>query len=286
MKNILVVFNDKSGKKNASACKKLIYKKLIQENLTFKFVNVNVLPFLKDIEKYDTIIVVGGDGTINAVLPYLVNTNKSLGLIPTGTANLLAANLLIPNNASKALKIIMKANNRTIDAASAGDKYFILRLGFGYDADILSDTSQEFKNKVGYWAYFIKGAFKIFTLKNASYKIKLNDEKLFVSAGTIIIANAGNMFKNVFSIAPNGTLDDGELDVFIRRTNNVIESIEVFLRVIFKNFRPSSKIIYAKASNIIIKSKNKNFHIDGESHTLRDNLSIQVIPKSVKVFVP
>lgn len=286
MKHILVVFNNKSGKKKAISHIRFIYKKFKKAKLDFKFVFIDVLPYLKNTDKYDTIIVVGGDGTINGVLPYMVNTDKTLGIIPTGTANLLAANLSIPFNASKALGIILKSKNKIIDSGKVGDKYFVLRLGFGYDADILKDTSQGFKQKVGYFAYFLQGIVKIFTLKNAAYKIKLDDEKLFINAETIIIANAGNMFRNIFTIAPNGTLDDGKLDVYIRKTTNIFDFIEVFLQIILKNHKQSPKVIYAQASNILIKTDNKHLHIDGEHHISKDDLNIQVIPKSIKVFVP
>lgn len=286
MENVLVIFNDTSGKKKASSYKKLIYKALIKRGLKFKFVFVSVLPFLKNIDYYDTFIVIGGDGTINSALAYLVNTDKTLGIIPSGTANLLAANLSIPGKASKALRIILNGKSTLIDCAKANNKYFILRLGFGYDAELLKDTQQIFKNKIGYLAYILEGIIKVFTSRNKSYKIKLDDEKLFVSAGSIIIANAGNMFKNIFTIAPNGTLNDGKLDIFIRRTKNITDFIEVFLKIIFKNYKPNPKVIYTQASNITIKTKNKHFHIDGEHLTCKNDLNIQVVPKSVKVFIP
>lgn len=286
MKNILVVFNNKAGEKKASSYIKLIYKTMTKAKLNFKFVFISVLPFLSNVEKYDTVIVVGGDGTINGVLPLVVNTDKTLGIIPAGTANLLAANLLIPGKASKALKVILKAKSTVIDAAKADGRYFVLRLGFGYDAEILKSTPQPLKNKLGYLAYFLQGIIKFFMAKNAAYKIKLDNEKLFVSADTIIIANAGNMFKNIFTIAPNGTLDDGKFDVFIRRSRNFIDFIEVFLQIIFKNYKQNSKVIYTQASNILIKTKNKHFHIDGESCTLKNSLNIQIIPKAIKVLVP
>lgn len=44
-------------------------------------------------EMFDTILVVDGDGTVNKVLPYLVETNKILGIIPCRTAKLLVSKL-------------------------------------------------------------------------------------------------------------------------------------------------------------------------------------------------
>lgn len=286
MKNILVVFNDISGRKKAVSNLRLIYKSFKKSNVNFKFIFAKVLPLIKDISKYDSIVVVGGDGTINSVLSYLVNSDKTLGIIPMGTANLLSANLGIPQKISEALKIILQGKTKKIDCALANDRYFILRLGFGYDADILKDTSQTFKQNAGYFAYFIQGAIKAFIRQKASYKVKLDDEKIFVSAGSIIIANAANMFKNIFTVAPDGTVDDGKLDVVIRRSGNFFEFAIAFLGVIFNQQKQVPKIICRKASRIVIKTKNKKFHIDGELIKFKDELEIQVVPKSVNVFIP
>lgn len=286
MKKFLVVFNKKSGRKKASSNISLIYKKLKRANLNFKFVTLSVLPFVKNIEQYDTIVAVGGDGTINKILPYLVNTDKKLGIIPLGTANLLAANLNLPENLTKAIDVILNSRTIKIDCAKVNNRYFILRIGFGYDAEILSSTKQEVKNILGYLAYFFKGIVKIFSLKNQGYKIKLDNEIFFTTASTVIIANSGNMFKNIFTVTPEGTLNDGKLDVFIRKTRNLPEFIEIFLRIIFKCHKTDSKTIYAKASKIRIKPRSKFFHIDGEINTTKDEISIEVVPKSINVLVP
>lgn len=298
MKSILVVLNNNSGRKKASSDIRLIYRKLTNAQLKFKFVFISVLPFFKNLDKYDTIIVVGGDGSINSILPYVVNTDKRLGIIPSGTANLLAANLSIPSNTSRALDVILNSKSTFIDGGRCsgpclssstsmkGDKYFVLRLGFGYDADILK-TPQWLKKKVGYLAYLLQGFIKAFSLKNSDYTVELDNKKISVNAATVIVANAGNMFKNLFTIAPKGALDDGKLDVFfIRHTKNILDFILVFLQIIFNNHIHSSKVVYAQASNISVETYNKYLHVDGESYTNRDNLNIQVIPKAIKVFVP
>lgn len=287
MKSILVVFNNNSGRRKTSSCIRFIYNKFREENINFKFIYIDVLPLLKDLNKYETIIVVGGDGSVNSVLPYVVNTDKILGIIPLGTANLLAANLSIPKDFSKAIDIILNSKCKTIDAAKAGDKYFVLRLGFGYDADILKGASGWLKCKIGYLAYILQGIFKAFTLKNSDYEVKLDDKNLSVNAGTIIVANAGNMFKNLFTIAPKGALNDGKLDIFfIKHVRNVFDVLAVFIRVVFNIHRQDAQVIYAQASNICVKTNNKHLHIDGEYLNGRNNLNIQIIPQAIKVFAP
>ena len=65
---------------------------------------------------------VGGDGTVNKVAQMVAFTDKTLAIIPTGTANLLAAKLGIPTNLRKNLKILSKENINKIDALKINDE--------------------------------------------------------------------------------------------------------------------------------------------------------------------
>lgn len=285
MKNILVVFNSNSGRKKASRYRQIIFKRLKERNINFKFVYIDVLPMLKNISEYDTIIAIGGDGTVLSVLPYVVNTEKKLGIIPCGTANLFAEGLSIPKKIDKALDVILSKKTSQIDIGKAGNQYFSLRVGFGYDADIINNTKSKLKNKIGYLAYLLQGIVSAFKLSKKTYTVKIDNKEFVVNANSIIISNAGNMFKNLFTIAPKGALNDGKLDVFILCAKNIKDFIEVFFQIIFNRHKQNSRVIYAQASDISIQSSG-NLHIDGEKRRLNDILNIKVLPEAIKVLVP
>ena len=102
MNNVLVVANFSAGRKQAIKYRKKIQKFLLRKQVYFQFVTVEQLNDV-NMAIFDTIFVAGGDGTVNKVLPYLVNSVKTLWIIPCGTANLLAENLGIPTNFKKSL---------------------------------------------------------------------------------------------------------------------------------------------------------------------------------------
>src|SRR5574344_1122061 len=82
MNNVLVVSNFSAGRKRAIKYRRKIQTLLLKKQTRFQFITIDELQEV-DIETFDTILVVGGDGTVNKVLPYLVGTNKTLGIIPT-----------------------------------------------------------------------------------------------------------------------------------------------------------------------------------------------------------
>ena len=275
MKNVLVINNPNAGRKKAVKYKKLVIKFLLRKNCFFKTIEIDKLTST-DFENFDTILTIGGDGT--------VNKEKVLGIIPCGTANLLASKLNISTNPKKALEIIDKLNIKDIDILKVQDKYSILRLGFGYDSDIICKTPQSLKNKFGYFAYFLAGILFALRLRQKSYTIFFNDKKLLILATCIIVANAGNMYRNLVSISNNCNLQDGKFDVFILKVKNPITFFIEFLGIIFNYKNSNSKAMYFQTNELLIKNEFSTGHIDGEKQKFKDDIKINIVPKSVKVF--
>lgn len=283
MKNVLVINNPNAGRKKAAKYKKLVIQFLLRKNCSFKTIEISKLTST-DFEEFDTIFAIGGDGTVNKVIPYIVNTDKVLGIIPCGTANLLAAKLNIPTNPKKALEIINHSVIKNVDVLKVQDKYSVLRLGLGYDSDIICKTPQSLKNKFGYFAYFLAGILFALRLKQKSYTIFFNDKKLSILATCIIVANAGNMYSNLVSISNNCNLQDGKFEVFILKVKNPITFFIEFLGIIFNYKNSNSKAMYFQTNELLIKNEFLTGHIDGEKQNFKDDIKINIVPKSVKVF--
>lgn len=283
MENVLLINNPNSGRRQALKHKKAVVKFLLEKRLKFKSIAIDEIektPF----DNFDTIIVIGGDGTVNKVLPHVLNKDKTIGIIPSGTANLLAAKLKIPTNVKKALKIIENGRISNIDILKINDKYSALRLGLGYDSDIICKTPQSLKNKFGYFAYFLSGILFALRLKQKHYTIFYDNKKLSIVATCIIAANAGNMFRNIFSISQKCELDDGLLDIFILKVKNPIMFFAEFLQIIFDKKSTNSKAMYFQTSNFKIKNDITTGHIDGEKQKFKGDIEINITPKSVKIF--
>ena len=283
MKNVLVINNPNAGRKKTVKYKKLVIQFLLRKNCSFKTIEISKLTST-DFEDFDTVFAIGGDGTVNKVIPYIVNTDKVLGIIPCGTANLLAAKLNIPTNPKKALEIINHSVIKNVDVLKVQDKYSVLRLGLGYDSDIICKTPQSLKNKFGYFAYFLAGILFALRLKQKSYTIFFNNKKLSILATCIIVANAGNMYRNLVSISNNCNLQDGKFEVFILKVKNPITFFIEFLGIIFNYKNSNSKAMYFQTEELLIKNEFSTGHIDGEKQKFKDDIKINIVPKSVKVF--
>ena len=285
MQNVLVVFNNRSGKGIKRNSKKLIFNKFKSIPCKFKFVNLSYIENILNFDKYDTIIVVGGDGSLLKILPLIAKSDKNLGIIPCGTANLFAASLGISGNIKKALETIISGNTMKVDLGLAGNTYFSLRIGTGYDAEIINSSTAKLKQKFGYLAYLISGIKKCFKLSLKDYRLQIDEKNMELKANSIIVANAGNMFKNFFTIAPNGSINDGQLDIFILKTRNFFDFAIIFFQILFNQHENNSRVIYNQAKSIQIQTLEKNFHIDGET-VAELPINIRIVPKAINVLVP
>lgn len=284
MKKILVVENINAGKKNAVSADKIIEEFYLGKDVELNIVGIEDVSE-DNVKNSDVIITVGGDGTVNKVVPFAMKFDKPIGVIPCGTANLLSAKLKIPTDFKKALQVIENGQKLKIDVLKMNDNYSVLRTGFGYDADIICKTPQSLKNKFGYFSYFVAGVLFALRLKQQVYHLTYdNDKKLSVLATCLIIANAGNMYKNVVSISKNCRLDDRKFDVFILKVKNPILFFIEFLQIIFDKKSSNSKAMYFQTKNISIKNDYCVCHIDGEKQKIRDNIKIETIPCAVYVF--
>lgn len=281
----LLVFNSEAGKGSSQQKKLSILKYFIQKKCKFKAITTDRLSSIENLQKYDSIVAIGGDGTVLKVIPFVINTNIKLGIIPCGTANLFAASLCIPFNIKKAINIIINGTTSKVDIGKAGNEYFALRVGMGFDADVVNNATRMLKQKIGYLAYFIQGIIYSFKLSAKSYTLTIDGRTVDIDANAIIVSNAGNMFRNFINVAPLGSLTDGKLDIFVLRVKNLWEFLSVLAQIILNKHSQSLNSFYSQAQNIKITTKEKNIHIDGEKITNED-IDISVIPKALTVVIP
>lgn len=115
---------------------------------------------------FDTIVACGGDGTVHEALNGLMDASAQacLGVVPLGSANLLAANLRLPANPVAAARKLLGYKPREFrpgsissQGADGPDKrFFIVAAGVGSDAELMYRTAVEAKRFWGLNAYFLE----------------------------------------------------------------------------------------------------------------------------------
>ncbi len=184
-------------------------------------------------EGYDTIVAAGGDGTVNEVLNGLGDAPKGfdrarLGVLPLGTVNVFARELVLPLKLERAWKVIVAGKERRIDLAQvefAGQtdrqvRFFAQLAGAGLDARAVELVHWELKKKIGPLAYIWAG---VQALNGPPARIDVlatndnrptGEEAKPLTAALVLIGN-GRLYGGDFRIFSNADLRDGLLDVCV-----------------------------------------------------------------------
>ena len=176
----------------------------------------------------ELVIAAGGDGTVSEVAAALRQSGVPLGILPCGTANLLARNLHLPlNNLGSAARIAFTGRDRPIDVGvltyrledgeTAVRPYFVMA-GFGIDADMVAGTDALSKKRFGWLAYVTPIIRSAYRRSRASVTYSL-DGSPAVSAKlhTLVVGNCGTVTAGL-RLLPSAEVDDGHLDVLALRS--------------------------------------------------------------------
>jgi YegS/Rv2252/BmrU family lipid kinase len=237
-------------------------------------------------EGYMNIVVVGGDGTINEVASALVKTDCRLGIVPAGSGNGLARHLGIPVPFTESLEIIRNHKIKEIDVGKVNDHYFFCTCGTGFDASVGKKFASD--SRRGMLSYVRATIHQYINYSPKTYILKTEKKKVSFKAFLVTFANSGQYGNNAY-IAPNASIDDGFLDLVVLRPFPKTSTLEIGLRLFFKNIDQSPYLEVMRIRKATLKRKNKKkitLHLDGEPFTVKNKLKIKVLPKALQVMVP
>jgi diacylglycerol kinase (ATP) len=234
-------------------------------------------------QKFDFVIAVGGDGTVNEVASIIAGTSTTLGIIPIGSGNGLAREMKIPLDNQAALRFIFNGEIRKIDTGNCNNHFFACTSGVGFDAH-LAHTFLKLQNRglKGYVQLFLK---EFFGYKTKKYFIQTDNETIETDAFLITVANC-RQWGNDFFISPKSNYQDGQFEIcVIKKFPLYIFPILVY-RILCKNIHQSRYYFVIKTNSLILKSNVPNdvFHADGECFDLNEKLVISNNYRSLNVI--
>ena len=105
--------------------------------------------------KIDRVVLAGGDGTVNAAAPALLETRLPFAIIPLGTGNDLARTLGIPEEPAAAARVAAEGRLRAIDVGLANDVPFFNVASIGFGVDLTHALTRDAKRRWGKLGYAV-----------------------------------------------------------------------------------------------------------------------------------
>lgn len=231
----------------------------------------------------DVIIAVGGDGTVNEVFNGMINSNKTLGIVPAGTGNDFARTLNLPLDIKAAIEFIIEGNYTHVDAGKINGQLFINIASIGLDAVIAEEANKIKKvipNKYSYILALLKG---LSIFKSTNIKIKIDGKVYEKEIMLVAICNAVS-YGGGMKIAPKAKVNDGYFDICIVKKMSKLKLLYLFPSIFEGNHVKFEEVEIFKGKSVEIESnKDLIINVDGE---IKHHKPIQfnVIKKALKVI--
>ena len=231
--------------------------------------------------KPDKIVSVGGDGTTLFTATTLLNSHIPMGIIPLGSANGMAAELMVNLKPIEALKdIIMSDMVKGLDLLLVNNEHYGIHIGdFGLNASIVEAYEKDEKRGMATYAkYFIEELKK---LKPFEVTIVANGEKVKSNVLMTAICNAR---KYGTGIPLNNISNpmDGKFEIVLTEQIDMASLIKAGLSKFDDKYidNQSSRVISTSKAEIIFDQP-RLLQLDGEVIQPYNNIKIDIIKSAV-----
>ena len=240
-------------------------------------------------EGQDAVVVVGGDGSINEAVQALANSPTALGVLPRGTGNVWAREVGIPlHNLPAAAQAMVHGQVHTVDLGLAGDRYFLMWAGIGFDASLVKDleeTEPEFKRQWGMAAFVVRGAALAMSFMGSRLDYRINGRRIRRRTIMAVLAN-GRRYAAYLNLAPNARLDDGLLDLYIFKGRGSLYTLRHFAGLASGQHVHDPEVEYYPVDRVGVHGRAAlHVHTDGEPAG-QTPMEFRVAPSALHVIVP
>lgn len=263
----------------------------------------------------DIIVACGGDGTVRQVAcgistayeglgSEMISKDVEMGIIPIGTANLLARNLnIVLDDIRIALRTAIYGGVTNFDLGYAiCDKTpskphaFAVIAGVGFDSKMVKKTNDNLKEKIGFLAYFSAGLKEIFA-KKIKVKVTIyndNSEKTYnLNLKSIMVGNCGKI--PGFDLIPDAKFNDKLLDIVAINTSaGILGWGQLSLEMIMQNLGVSKgskykmgRIEHKTAQKVVFEfDEPKEMQLDGDLVNFSKKVTFTLSQKQLILKVP
>ena len=238
----------------------------------------------------DLILAAGGDGTINEVAEGLVHTQIPLGILPAGTANVLATEMRLSSRLERAAARLRESRPHRISVGhltcdnGSVSRHFLMMAGIGLDAHIVYNVSAPLKARAGKVAYWIAG-WAFLGRKLEEFQVEANGHKRKCS---FALASKVRNYGGDFEIARNVSLFDDRFEVVLFEGRSSVRYVKYFSGLMLNRVENMQGVTVLRENCLKLTSPGDErvyVQIDGEfaGHL---PAHVRIVPDALTLLVP
>ncbi|MDY6873465.1 MAG: diacylglycerol kinase family lipid kinase [Chloroflexota bacterium] len=248
---------------------------------------------------YQTVVAVGGDGTVNEVINGLMHAAKdgrltaNLAVLPVGRGNDFSFGMGLPKDLEAACGLLAGGKVRKIDIGflRGGDypegRYFGNGVGIGFDTVVGFEAAKLPPFISGIPAYLIAAIKTVFLYFNAPLlRVEIDDATPLEQACLLLSLMNGRRMGGSFMFAPESESDDGQLNLCITEKITRWQVLSLFPKVMggTQTEHPAIKMPMAERVKVTALSGTLPVHADGETIcTAGSELEVSILKQQLQL---
>jgi diacylglycerol kinase family enzyme len=236
-----------------------------------------------------TIIAGGGDGTISAVASTLVGTDRALGVLPLGTLNHFAKDLIIPLDLEGAARNIMEGHVKRVDVGEVNGRIFVNNSSLGlYPSIVRRREKQQERLGRGKWPAFLWAVLMVVRrYPFLAVRLSTEDQQMVRRTPFVFVGNNEYEMEN-FNVGARSCLDAGKLSLYVAHRTGRLGLLRFAWRALFGGLRNEKDFDAMCCAQVWIETRRKRLHVatDGEVAIMQTPLHYRVRPGALRVVVP
>lgn len=238
----------------------------------------------------DLILALGGDGTLNEAANGMVGTDVPLGIIPAGTANVLARELGLPRRgpavASRIAELVpLRIHVGLLRPSGAPPRHFLLMAGAGFDGHIVYRLNISLKARLGEIAYWVSAAKEIFRRQD-EFDALIDGRRIRC---TFALASRVKNYAGYMRIATGASLMRDDFQVAIFQGRSTLRYYGVYLFAVLAGLTHRTRGIaymYSRRLELVpLPGPDIHLQVDGE-YAGRLPASVEIVRDALTILAP
>jgi diacylglycerol kinase family enzyme len=221
-----------------------------------------------------------------------------VGILPAGTANVLAHNVGIPEDLAAAVDIGFAGIEDGGDASGGGTgrlrldlgrvrgERFATMAGIGFDADMIDDVDGPAKERFGRLSYIWAGLREV-SGRGTRMTVKIDGQTWYRGRATcVLVGNVGRVLGGM-ALFDDAQPDDGWLDVGVCTAKGAAQWTRALATIGTGPSDRSPFVRTTRARRITVRlRKPLRYELDGGARTRVDRLKVRIAPHAVTICAP
>ncbi len=244
----------------------------------------------------DSLIVVGGDGSLNNALPGLVGTDTALGVLPAGTANVWAQQIGLPGLSWTRWKALEESAHRLargtirkMDVGLSNDRYFLLWSGIGIDAFIVHriEPRKQWEKNFTVVRYAASAVWSASKWQGVNLRVVTDDLSIEGKFMLVEVSNIRLYAGGYATLSPQASLDDGLMELWLFDGESLEEVLQQAWSIWSGKHVKSERVQFRQFEKVSLESDAPIYlQMDGEPEIGSRQVSISVLPRNLNVIIP